>query len=540
MQVIFVQPVLEELPKVMEFVETGLGFSKAESKDKTRLRLLMEESFVQLAEASGGKGKLSISFTKRNGEVLFRMHCAGRKIEPVDYSDIDPELSGLGASAEAAIRQMILNANTANYSCSYRNGVNTVRVISGRTKTGNMKKMLLALLAATAFGFVLRMLPGEVSAGINSYLLTPIKTLFMSALKMIVAPLVFFSIAGSVSSFSDISQLGKIGGKVMLFYTFTTVVALALAIGVFNIMSPGTFGALEFAASEAAEVKSVDLMGTLLSVIPANFLKPFVEADTLQLIFLAILFGVAAVKMERYSSAVGEFLAAGSALFSKVAELITGILPLMIFASIASLILNTSIETIRSIGALILCDVTACLIMVAVYLILVLIVGRKNPFAFIRKAFPSWINALSLSSSNAAMSYTMEVCDKQLHIDKSLYSFSIPLGATVNMDGLSILLGISTLFFAKMCGVTLGASDMISMGITVVVLSFGSPGLPGAAVLCISIMFQQFGIPMECVALYAAADAFLDPLCTADNVLGDVVGTYVIAARNGLIHEDEA
>ena len=533
-----VRPDVNELTKIMSFVESELDAGKIKSKDRTKALLLVEENFVTLVDAYDGKGMLTISSVRKGQLVKFTLRCSGSEISRSDTTGIGVDFEAEDPAAEAVIRQMILNANAENYRLSYRHGVNTVTIISGQPSKSSVRNMLIAAAAAVIAGILLRFLPESFSGGIYSYILVPLKTVFMNALKMIVAPIVFFSIAASVSSFSDLKELGKTGSKIIAFYSFTTIVAIVLGIAVFKIADPGTLGQLQY-ETETAAVESVNIIDTLVGAVPDNFFGAFVNSDTLQLILLAVLFGLAANTLGKNSVKVTEFLNSGSELMTRVAEIITKGLPVMIFSSVASLIYTTDIATLGSIGELILYIVLCDLGMVAVYSILVLLMCKKNPFEFLAKAFPAWVNAMALSSSNAAMTTTIDVCDKRLGIDKSVYSFSIPLGATINMDGMSVGLTLTTLFFAKMCGMPLDASSILPLAFTVIVLSMGTPGIAGAGIFCISVILSQFGIPMECAVLFAAADALLDPLTTADNVLGDITGTYIVACRCNLVHNEE-
>ena len=188
---------------------------------------------------------------------------------------------------------------------------------------------------------------------------------------------------------------------------------------------------------------------------------------------------------------------------------------------------------IKTLLSVIACVLVGMLLMMLFYFAVVLIFTKSNPANFAKKVMPAWLNAFAMSSSYASMN----TCDKKLGISPKLYSFSIPLGATINKVGAVILLTISFLFQAKVFGIELSGGDIGTLILTIVLLSLGAPGMPGAATICMSVLLMQFHIPMEALTLFIGIDAITDPFCTANNVLGAIVGTYCIGKRNGMMRD---
>ncbi|MCR5128573.1 MAG: dicarboxylate/amino acid:cation symporter, partial [Lachnospiraceae bacterium] len=274
-------------------------------------------------------------------------------------------------------------------------------------------------------------------------------------------------------------------------------------------------------------------------IVPDNFFGAFVNSSTLQLIFLGILIGGVVPHMGEKAEKVASFLSAANDLFLKVATTITKILPIAVFAFIGSMVLTMDVQVIRTLLSLFICILVGLLLMTAFYFTVVLVMTRSNPVDFARKVMPAWLNAFALSSSSASMPFTMNTCEKKLGISPKLFSFSIPLGATINMDGFVIVLTIAFLFLAKVFGVELHGGDIGTLMLTIILLSFGAPGMPGVGTVCMSVLLLQFHIPMEALTVFIGIDALTDPLGTANNVLGDIVGTYCIGKTSGLMADEK-
>ena len=532
---------IKNTQKVTDYVKEEMQSFKAESKDIQKTMLLSEELFVKLCEAADENAKIDVRVKKHFGTIKVSLSGKGQKLIAAADSNTELLLSEMEASpaAEAAIRNIILSLNADALNVSYRSGVNKAVISVGGGQSG-IVRTLIALGAAIVFGLLCKLLlPAGAQSWLNDNVLVTVKTLFINALKMIMCPVIFFSIASCVGSFTDLRELGKIGGKVMGFYTFTTVVAVVVGFLSFNLFAPGSFG--EFCGTISGEIPvaetEISMLSTLINIVPSNLIAPFAEADTLQLIFLAILIGAAAAGLGQSQAKVSEFLSCGNDLFMKVASIITKGIPVMLFASVSSMILSFDLSQIASIGTFAVTVVVGDFVLLAFYCAMVALFARTNPVAFIKNAIGAWLNAFALCSSNAAMPGTMKTCDENLHVHPKLYSFSIPLGATINMDGLSLLLTVSTIFFAKVFGVEFGGKDYISLIVMAMILSAGTPGIPGSGIICMSVLLARFSIPMEALAVFTGIYSIVDTIGTANNVMGDMVGTYIIAKRNGYMKD---
>ncbi len=371
-------------------------------------------------------------------------------------------------------------------------------------------------------------------------MLNPIKTMFLNALKMVVVPVVFFSILSCVSQFTNLSDFGKTGGKVMGFYMFTTVIAIAVGAGAFLLLQPGSGGGVQAALQAAqpvagAEEVNISILDTIVNIVPSNIVQPFLDADMLQIIFIAILCGVAVGMIGDYSRPLKDFFEGCNTLFLKVTTIIVGFIPVAVFCSICSLVMLTGGDTLVSLLYFMAAVLLGMAAMMTVYCLLILVVGRLNPLTFLRKYAPGMLTSFSLGSSNAAMPYNMQLCRNALGISPKVYSFSIPLGATVNMDGSCVYLVVGALFLAQLYGVSLTGADLAALFFSVFVLSVGAPGIPGAGLVCLSVLLVQIGVPVEAAGLMMGIDSIVGMFRTASNTTGDVAISLVVAKLENLV-----
>ena len=301
----------------------------------------------------------------------------------------------------------------------------------------------------------------------------------------------------------------------MAVYLMTTVIAVLLALGISRVLQPGAFG-FALAMGENTGALSVDLnidtslLHTIINIVPSNYLSPFLESNTLQIIFLAVLCGAAVGLAGEHTATLQEIFEAFNSLFLTITTLLSRLIPLVVFCSVSLMIKNMdgkSLVSILGYAGLILISLFC---MIFIYGLLVLILGRLNPIIFFKKNREGMLTSLTLSSSSAAMPTNMQTCTDKLGISPKVCSFSIPLGATINMDGTCVFLTITGLFLARAYGVAVPGSTIVSLAITIILLSLGCPGVPGAAAVCLGIVLTNLGVPVEASGLVMGVIPFLD------------------------------
>lgn len=523
----------------MKFIHDGLAEAGVNNKLAIKAEMLSEEMIASmLPHASGDSVRIQIR--KIIGDTVINISMKGDEFDP--YGSYDEELED--NPEEEIIRSMLLRAYGDSLRYSNKKGINKVRIKAEEAQRSMMKSTLVALVLAMIVGVIMKSGLSDAAAdGICNYILTPLSTMFMSALKMVIGPVVFFSIITCLSQFKDITELGKIGIKVLMTYLFTTIMAVIIATSVFFVIKPGTVGAaltgnMESQAVDVATNVDTSILNTIINIVPSNFVKPFLENDTLQLIFLALICGIAVGMIGDYSKVLKEWLEACNSLFLTVTSIVTRFIPIAVFCSVALMIYRMGGRSMLSLLGIFLSHCVAILCMLVVYGLLVMLGARLNPLVFFRKSKESMLTSFLLMSSSASMPTTMNTCTEKLGISPKVANFSIPLGATINMDGTCMFLTMFSLYLARLYGIDVNISTVMSMALTVILLSLGAPGVPGSALVCLGIVLGQLGVPIEAMGLVIAINSFTDMVDTMSNVTGDIAAATLTAKTEGLIDID--
>ena len=462
---------ISSIGSLTEFVEENLKKHGIKEKECARVMLVVEEaagSLLHHASSKPGAGKIRVTINKLLGNVEIELSAKGEEYsiaQSMSQGLVDDEITD---DIQESLRNIILNSMTANLKYRNRNGINYIKMTVIRSKRAFLYQTLGAMALAVILGTIFsKVLPGNINDTLNNMIFSPIKTMFLNALKMVVAPVVFFSIISCIVQFSDLSSLGRIGGKIIGMYFFTTCIAIAIGIGVFYLIQPGDASLASSLAADSGAITSqtmnVSIIDTIVGIIPSDIVNPFLKANMLQLIFMAVIFGIATSLLGKYSDMLVGLFSACNDLFLKVTSIIIKAMPLAVFCSIMSMMLTMGIKTIISVLGMFCTFVLGLFAVMIMYCILMTVMGRINPVNFVRKYAPSMLQVFSLSSSNAAIPLNMEACEKKLGIDKMIYSLSIPLGATINMHGTCIYLSVFTLALGKIYGVDVTGGAMLSL-----------------------------------------------------------------------------
>ena len=376
--------------------------------------------------------------------------------------------------------------------------------------------------------------------------------IFINLLKLIAVPLVFASLIKGVSSLSDISKLSRIGGKTIGIYLFTTVVAVTFGLLLVNIIQPGTSFSEEKrielkeqyasnAASKIASAKDVKKDGPLqfiIDMVPSNFIQATGNnKNMLQVIFFAILFGIAMVMLPKEkTSIVKGFFDGINDIILQIVDLIMLTAPYGVFALLGGLVVDFggSAELFQALGIYSLSVVIGLLLMImVVYPLILKSFTKLKYFDFFKGIAPAQMLAFSTSSSAATLPVTMERCEDHLGVSKEVSSFVLPLGATINMDGTSLYQAVAAVFIAQAFGYDLELSQQLTIVLTSTLASIGAAAVPGAGMVMLVIVLSSIGIDPEGIALIFAVDRLLDMLRTVVNVTGDATVATVVAATEG-------
>ena len=533
----------ENVGEAVEFIENAL---KTDSLDQTKIyksTLVAEEILVQMIEnADGAKNVITIRVQTGKKGSQIGISCKGTEWELKDLKTLRDEmkLSELEEEQSSIISQILIGAMSENIKLRHARGINYAQLNIRSDKAGHNGAMLLFMLLGIALGLLLRLLaPANFCSFVSDNIFSPGSTMFMNAIKMIVAPLVFFSIAESMTGFSDYKVFGRIGVKVIVLYFFTTAIAIVLSFAIFRIMRPGDpsqrSAVMTIAGmTQTQEASALTIRGFLTGIVPSNLAGAFLSGDMLQIIFVAMLIGVASGLLGEYSRPVQDFIKAANSLFTQVTNMILKLLPLATFCFMANTVLTTDANSITALAYVLLVIYVALLAMFLVYC-LILAAAKISPTAFISGFRKAMMTAFTTASSNGAMPVSMKALDN-MGVSPKVYSFSIPLGATINMDGASIGYVIMVLFMMRIFGINPDGTMLLSLFLSVMLLSIGTPGIPGSAIAMTAMLFTQFGIPAGAIGYVIPLIMLSDYGRTMSNVTGDAVVTAVVAKSENLLN----
>lgn len=391
-------------------------------------------------------------------------------------------------------------------------------------------KVTLALILGVVFGMYL---PAYAQA------VKPIGDIFLRLIKMIINPLIFFSLVSGITSMSDPSSLGRVGAKSTIIFLITTCFAVIFGIGVAYIMQPGAGLVLDFGLDVgSARASSFNMVDFFINIIPTNALGALAADNILPVVFFAIFTGVTINKMGSSASSLRSFFGLMSKMVLKMISLIIVLSPYGAFALTAWMVGTQGLDVLLSLSKLVTAMTIAMLFQYLVFGLLILVFCRISPIPFYRKSLEYQIIAISTGSSKASLSTTMKVCKENLGISDTSTSFVLPLGASINMDGTAIKLGLAALFTAQITGVDLTMMDYLVMILTSTLGSIGAAGIPGAFMVMLPMVLSSVNLPIEAVALFAGVDRLLDLLSTTINITGDATITLIVDSSEGNLDKD--
>lgn len=409
-------------------------------------------------------------------------------------------------------------------------------------------KILLGMVIGVAFGFLMVSFSGGKEIVLDW--IKPFGTIFINALKLIAVPLILGSLISGVSDLKDISKLSKMGGKTVLIYLLTTVLAVTLGLLLVNGIKPGqsiseeTRTELVSSYSQstekykeaAASQKSKGPLQALIELVPDNIIGASSEnKNMLQVIFFAIFFGVGLILLpEEKAKPVKDFFASFNEVILKMIDLIMLAAPYGVFALLAALIVESpSADLFKALGWYALTVVIGLAFMIVLYTTLVIIFTGTKPKEFLQGISPAQLLAFSTSSSAATLPVTMERVHEHLGVDEEVSSFVLPIGATINMDGTSLYQAVAAVFIAQAFGMDLSLGVQLGIVATATLASIGSAAVPGAGMVMLVIVLAQAGIPEAGLALIFAVDRPLDMCRTVVNVTGDATVSMLVAKSEG-------
>ena len=413
-----------------------------------------------------------------------------------------------------------------------------------KKKIGLSTQIFIALLIGALFGVVIHYwIPSSYikDTVIVEGVLYVVGQGFIRLMQMLVVPLVFCSLICGSMAIGDTKTLGKVGVKTIGFYLVTTALAVCVALGSALLINPGR--GLDMDAVQKGTVSSAteatSLVDTLLNIIPKNPVQSMANGDMLPIIVFAMFVGIMLAKLGTRGSVVANFFSQFNDVMMEMTMAIMKVAPIGVFCLIARTFATVGFSAfapmLKYMGNVTLALAIQCLI---VYQILLFVFTRLNPLKFIKKFLPVMGFAFSTATSNATIPMSIDTLSKKMGVSKQISSFTIPLGATINMDGTSIMQGVAVVFIAQAYGIPLTMGNLATVVVTATLASIGTAGVPSVGLVTLAMVLNSVGLPTEGIALIMGIDRILDMIRTAVNITGDAVCTTIVCHQEGSLNRE--
>ena len=492
---------LTNIDKASQTVTDFLSNEKVAPKEVQRIRLSVEEILLKYFDSAGNGVNFEVITSKRFRTLKIELAVAGDSIDP--FADGDGEGT-------------ILNNLLANLGLAptwrYRNGKNIVTFTAKKQrKMSQISQLGIAIFAAIALGSICLMLPDKVSTFISASLVTPLFDTFMGLLSAIAGPIIFLSVAWGICGIGDMATFGKIGKKMIGRFLLVSVIVGAVMTVLFALF-------FKTSASGGAAFEFSDLYEMILDIVPDNLFSPFIEGNSLQIIFIAIIVGLTMLFLGSRIPVVMSFIDQLNIIMQTIMGTVSAFIPFFVFGSIFNMIVGGNLLSVAKSYKLIVVMLLGDLVLMAAYLFLVSFRKKVAPFTLLKKLMPTYIIGLTTASAVAAYQTNISTCEKKLGIDKKLIDIGIPLGQVIFMPGAIVLFVAAAFGMAETYGVAITPIWMLTVFIISVILAIAAPPVPGAALTCYTILFMQLGIPAEAIAVVIALNVILEFVATAVNL----------------------
>ena len=393
-----------------------------------------------------------------------------------------------------------------------------------------MKGSRMSLPTQMAVGMVLGIIVGALTpaVGIDPSCFKPVGQLFINLVRMVVVPLVLTTLIAGAASVGDVSKLGRVAGKTLIYYLATTGVAVVIGLVLANIFQPGHGLSISTEGLQARQVTPPALVDVFLNIVPINPVDALSKGNMLQIIFFALLFGFGISVIGDKGKPALHFFDSAADVMIKVTHFAMLYAPIGVFGLMAYTVSMHGLSVLLPLIKLVFVMYLACLLQIILVYLPCVKAASLTPTQFFKGLASSMMIAFTTCSSAAALSTTLLSVQK-LGASRSVSSFSIPLGNTINMDGAAIYMGIAAIFAAEVYGIPMPLDQQLIVILLAILASIGSMGVPGAALIMITMVFSQVGIPLEAIALVAGVDRIMDMARTTINVLGDATGAVLVS-----------
>jgi Na+/H+-dicarboxylate symporter len=368
--------------------------------------------------------------------------------------------------------------------------------------------------------------------GPKAFVLEPIGEIFIRLLKMLIVPLTFFTLVSGVTKMDGLRSLRSVGGMTVLYYAVTSVCACTVGTVLAVMLQPGrgVEGLLE--STEAADPQSFSFVDSIVSWIPTNPIEAAATGNMLQIIVFSLIVGIGLLALGRRADGVVELFSVGADLMITITEFVMKIAPYGILALVATMTASLGVRMLTAVVRFVVTDYIAlAVVLCLVYPLLLRTLAKVSPIRFYRNISPAMLVAASTTSSSATLPVSMGVAEKDLGVSEKVYGFTLPLGTTINMDGMAVAIGVIAVFASNLYSEPITPGRIIQFVFLGLVLSIGTAGIKGAGIVISTVLLQTLGLPLTIVPVLASIWPVVDIGHTTCNVSGDLCGTTIIASR---------
>jgi Na+/H+-dicarboxylate symporter len=404
-------------------------------------------------------------------------------------------------------------------------------------------KILLGLVLGVLAGLVINLNDLGSIAWVDSYIVDGVfkvgGKIFVNALKMLVVPLVLFSLIPGIVGIGDIRLLGKIGSKSLILYVATTAIAITTAITFAVLFGIGEEMNIPLEAQFAGQEAAKSFSEVLIGIVPSNIIAAMANSEMLAIIFFSVFFGVALLTVVKDAPNLVDIIEQINKVIMQMVEMVMWFAPYAVFCLVGKAIADLGLDLVSQLAGYFVVIIFALLFhaIVTQMIILKAFTGLSVGL-FLKKIRNAQLFAFSTSSSGATIPVTLRTVQERLGVDRAVSSFSVPFGATINMDGTAMMQGVATVFIANLYAIELGIGGYVTVIVTAVLASIGTAAVPAVGLVMLTLVFQQVGLPVEAIGIIIGVDRLIDMVRTAVNVTGDAVVTVIVAKSENKIDLD--
>jgi Na+/H+-dicarboxylate symporter len=405
--------------------------------------------------------------------------------------------------------------------------------------TRNILLGMFAGFVVGAFFYYTNFFSDQATLFVEKYIFVLGSTIFINLLKMLIVPLIFFSLVSGISSLNNLSSLGKITSKTIALYLATTAIAVSLSLFIGTIFKPGSGYSSSISVAPESLPQSQGVFETIVNIFPSNILEAMANNEMLAVVFFSILFGLALSKTNHLTDNLSNSFEKLNTVFMQLVITVISFAPIGVFCLIGKFVIVDGLDVFQEAFKYVVLLIAVLIIHAFVtYTVILKLFTTISIKRFFVKMKDVAIFAFSTSSSAATIPVTLKTVQDELGVNKNVASFVVPVGATINMDGTAIMQGMATVFIAQMSGIDLTLIQYAQVVLLAVVASIGAAAVPSAGTITLVLILQQFGLPLEAIGIILAVDRILDMLRTSVNVTGDAAVSCIVAESEGMLDKN--